>query len=117
RRQKGAQAPTAVDPSAPIPLVHAQAPGGVQQWRFLDPSDAASVANPKMLYGVLQSGGTAKTFFEHLIVDNGGQQLTIDPAHPPSLADIGALLGATDIFPNLGNVLQIPPGVPDALKL
>jgi hypothetical protein len=117
RRPQGAQAPTAVDPAAPIPLVRARGPGGAQQWRFLNPSDALSVASPNVLYGVLQSGGTAKTFFEHLIVDNAGRQLNIDPAHPPKLADVGALLGATDIFPNLGNVLTIPPAVADALRL
>jgi hypothetical protein len=117
RRPQGAQAPTAVDPAVPIPLVLARDAGGAQQWRFLDPSDALSVANPNTLYGVLQSGGTAKTFFEHLIVDKAGRQLNIDPAHLPNLADVGALLGATDIFPNLGNVLKIPPGVADALTL
>jgi hypothetical protein len=46
-----------------------------------------------------------------------GKQLNIDPTHAPNLADIGALLGATDIFPDLGNVLKIPTTVADALNL
>ena len=117
RRPKGTQAPTAVNPNAPVPLVRAIAGGGAQQWRLLDPQDALSVADPAQLYGLLQSAGTSKSFFEHLIVDNAGQQLNFDPAHLPNLADVGALLGASDIFPNLNNVLKIPPAAADALKL
>lgn len=117
RRAQTATAPTAVNPNAPIPLVRAIPSGGAAQWRLLDPQDALSVANPQQFYGLLQSAGTSKAFFEHLIVDNAGQELGFDPAHPPNLADVGALLGAADIFPNLGNVLNIPPAVADAFKL
>ena len=117
RRAAGAQAPTAVDPTSPIPLVQAMTAGGVKQWRLLDPGDALSVASPGSFYGLLQSGGTAKTFLEHLIIDNAGSALNVDPGNPPHLADMGSLLGATDLFPNVGNALKIPATAADALKL
>jgi hypothetical protein len=116
RRNRTALAPTAVDPRTPIPLVRAgPVTGG--QWRLLDPADALSAANPQNLYGLLQSAGTSKTFYEHMVVDDSGRQLGIDASHPPNLADVGSLLGATDIFPNLADVLKIPAGAGDALKL
>jgi hypothetical protein len=45
--------------------------------------------------------------FEHTIIDDLGKALDIDRNHLPNLADVGALLGATDIFPNLGAVLRL----------
>jgi hypothetical protein len=115
RRGAGAQTPTAVDPLTPIPLIRGLS-GGSQQWRLLDPADALSVDNPANFYGVLQAAGTSKTFFEHTIIDNAGKALNIDPGHLPNLADVGALLGATDIFPNLGAVLNLDTS-PNPLKL
>ena len=40
-------------------------------------------------------------------LDQPGKALNIDHNHLPNLADVGALLGATDIFPNLGAVLGL----------
>jgi hypothetical protein len=106
RRASTTTMPTAVDPSTPIPLVRAPAGGG-DQWRLLDASDAASVDAPATFYGVLQGVGSAKTLFEHPIVADAGTALDVDPAHVPKLADVGALLGATDVFPDLGVVLSL----------
>jgi hypothetical protein len=102
RRARTAQTPTAVDATAPVPLVRAGS-----QWRLLDPTDAAAPDTPATFYGVLQGAGTAKTLFEHPIIDDLGGALNIDPGHLPNLADVGALLGSADIFPNLGAVLSL----------
>jgi hypothetical protein len=106
RRTATSQTPIAVDPTAPVPLVRGRAAAG-DQWRLLDPADALSVDSPTTFYGVLQGAGTSKTLFEHTIIDDLGKALNIDRNHLPSLADVGALLGATDIFPNLGAVLGL----------
>jgi hypothetical protein len=106
RRAGGSQTPTAVDAATPIPLVRARAATG-DQWRLLDPSDALSVSGPATFYGIVQGAGTSKTLFEHPIIDDLGKALNIDQNHLPNLADVGALLGATDIFPNLGAVLAL----------
>ncbi|MES1208467.1 MAG: hypothetical protein ABUS79_21215, partial [Pseudomonadota bacterium] len=115
RRSSSAQTPTAVDRNTPVPLVSARAGAGAQ-WRLLDPSDAAAPDTPATFYGVMQGAGTSKTLFEHTIIDDLGGALKIDPAHLPNLADVGALLGATDIFPNLGAVLSLDTQ-PNPLKL
>jgi hypothetical protein len=106
KRARTAQTPTAVAPTAPVPLVRALS-GAINQWRLLDPADADQVANPATFYGLLQGSGSSKTLFEHTIIDNTGRALNIDGAHLPNLADVGALLGASDIFPNLGSVLNL----------
>lgn len=106
RRPRFAPVPTAVNASTPIPLIRGKSGAG-DQWRVLDPRDALSVDEPETFYGILQGGGTSKTFFEHPIVDDSGTALNIDSSHLPNLADIGALLGATDIFPHLGAVLSL----------
>ena len=106
RRAAASQTPTAVDPATPIPLIRGKGPAG-DQWRLLDPSDALTVDAPATFYGIMQSAGTSKTLFEHPIVDDLGKALNIDQNHLPNLADVGALLGATDIFPNLGAVLGL----------
>jgi hypothetical protein len=106
RRPSGGQAPTAVDPSTPIPLVRGKGAAG-DQWRLIDPVDALAADAPATFYGVLQGTGTSKTLFEHPIIDDLGKALRLDTNHPPNLADVGALLGATDIFPNLGSVLGL----------
>jgi hypothetical protein len=119
RRNRNDAAPTAVDPTFPIPLILGSN-NGQQQWRLLDPSDALSVADPQRLFGLLQGTGTSRTLFENPVIDALGHALLLDPAKGvplPKLADVGALLGATDIFPHLADVLQIPSAAGDALEL
>lgn len=106
KRARTAQAPTAVVPNTPVPLVRTRS-GGPDEWRLLDPLDALEPATPATFYGLLQSSGSSKTLFEHAVIDNSGRRLNIDSAHLPTLADVGALLGASDIFPNLGSVLEL----------
>jgi hypothetical protein len=120
RRGSADPAPTLVDPTFPIPLIFGTNNDGNHQWRLLDPADALSVRAPNTVFGLLQGTGTSKSLFENPVVEAAGQSLLLDPAQgvpPPNLADIGALLGAADIFPNLANVLKIPTGAGDALNL
>ncbi len=120
RRGKTDVAPTAVDPTFPLPLILGTNNDNNPQWRLLDPSDALSVRGPATVFGLIQGTGTSKSLFENPVVTTAGQALSLDPADgvpAPNLADIGALLGAVDIFPNLGNVLRIPTGAGDVLTL
>jgi hypothetical protein len=120
RRSSSANAPTTVDPAQPIPLISAPDTHNVPQWRLLDPSDVLQAATPDTVFGLLQGSGTSKTLFENPIVQAGGKALSLDPTQgvpAPNLADVGALLGAADIFPNLANVLKIPTAATDALAL
>ena len=54
----------------------------------------------------MQGTGTSKTLFEHPLVNDAGNGLGFGNA--PGLADAGALLGITGIFPDISDVLQIP---------
>jgi hypothetical protein len=120
RRGQSDPAPTSVDPTSPIPLISVLDSSNNPQWRLLDPSDALSATNPSAVFGLLQGTGTSKTLFENPVVQASGQALSLDPAQgvpTPNLADIGALLGAADIFPALSNALQIPTVATDALAL
>jgi hypothetical protein len=120
RRGPSDTAPTAVDPTQPIPLVLAPDTHGTPQWRLLDPSDVLQATTPATFFGLLQGTGSSKTLFENPIVEAAGKALSLDPAQgvpSPNLADIGALLGAADIFPDLANVLKIPTAATDALAL
>ena len=72
------------------------------------------------LLGLMQGTGTSKSLFENPVVDSGGGSLSLDPSHgvpSPGLADVGSLLGASGIFPAIGNVLKIPAKTGDALSL
>jgi len=115
RRATGAARPTPIDPATPIPftvgLPSANPPPTnagtfASGFRLLDPEDAQSVDNPQTFYGVLQGTGSSKTFLEHPLVNDTGGALGF--GNVPKLADVGALLGIGDIFPDIGNVLQIP---------
>lgn len=105
KRPRTSTVPTAVSSTTPIPLVRAR--GATPQWRLLDPVDAASPNSPATFYSVLQGAGTAKTLFEHAVIDDSGKSINMDPGRPPNLADVGALLGATGIFPDLGAILPL----------
>jgi hypothetical protein len=120
RRQPGQSAPAPVDPTYPLPLVFASNNDGRYQWRLLEPEDALSAAAPATTFGLLQGVGTSKSLFENTVIDPSGRSLLLDPGRgvpPPLLADVGALLGAAGIFPDLGAALQIPAAASDAIAL
>jgi len=120
RRGQNDAAPTAVDPTFPIPLIFGSNNDRNYQWRLLDPEDGLSVSTPNTIFGLLQGTGTSKSLFENPVIASSGQSLLLDPNRgvpQPMLADIGSLLGAVGIFPHLANVLQIPTKPSDTLDL
>jgi hypothetical protein len=103
RRAATDPAPSALDPSFPVPIVRPRAPAtGSQLWHLADPVDILKLddaANPSVRYGLVQSLGTQKVFFERPRVNNAAAPVTLP--QPPKLADMGALLNAAGVFPGL----------------
>jgi hypothetical protein len=107
--------PQAVAAGTPVPLTlgtpgtAAPPTGGhtyAHGWRLLDPEDAQDVDAPKTFYGILQGTGVSKTLYENPLVSDAGNALGF--GNKPVLADVGALLGVGDLFPELASALQIP---------
>ena len=116
KRPAGATAPVPVDHDAPVSLTQGTSAGSsvpsspgsfaATCFRLLDPEDAQSVNSPQTFYSVVQGTGTSKTLFEHPLINDAGTGLGF--GNVPGLADAGALLGVAGVFPDIGNVLQIP---------
>jgi hypothetical protein len=116
KRPAGATAPVPVDHDAPVPLTQGTSAGSsvpsspgsfaATCFRLLDPEDAQSVDSPQTFYSVMQGTGTSKSLFEHPLINDAGTGLGF--GNVPGVADAGALLGVAGIFPDIGNVLQIP---------
>ena len=108
RRGKLDPAPNALDPNFPVPLVrpHVSLPGH-QRWHLADPADITRLdeaADPNTRYGLVQSLGTQKVFFERPRVGSDADPITLP--QPPKLADMGALLNAAGVFPGLGDAFD-----------
>jgi hypothetical protein len=116
KRPAGTTAPVPVAHDAPVPLTQGTSAGSsvpsspgtfaATCFRLLDPEDAQSVDSPQNFYSVLQGTGTSKSLFEHPLINDTGTGLGF--GNVPGLADAGALLGIAGVFPDIGNVLQIP---------
>jgi len=116
KRAAGTTAPVPVASNAPVPLTQGTSAGATPPsgpgpfaptcFRLLDPEDAQSVDSPQNFYSILQGTGTSKSLFEHPLINDHGTGLGF--GNVPSLADPGALLGIAGVFPDIGNVLQIP---------
>jgi hypothetical protein len=109
-RQIGGGEPAPLDPKFHLPLVQNDVldPG---KWHFADPADIARIATPTIAYGMVQATGTQKLFFARPFVDQAAPA-SFNLPQPPHLADVGALLNATGLFPDLGSALpfgSIPP--------
>jgi len=103
RRTKADSAPNALDPNFPVPLVrpNTSVPGS-GLWHLADAGDITQLddgANPVTRYGLVQSLGAQKVFFERPRVSNAADPITLP--QPPKLADMGALLNAAGVFPGL----------------
>jgi hypothetical protein len=117
RRPKASNTPQPVATGAPVPLTRGTSAGATPPagpgtfaancYRLLDPEDAQTVDTPNTFYSLLQGTGTSKTLFEHALINDAGDGLGF--GNSPGLADAGTLLGVPSIFPDIGNVLQIPP--------
>jgi hypothetical protein len=101
-------APNALDPTFPVPVVRPNAPATVSnRWHLADPHDItqlADAATPATRYGLVQSLGTQKVFFPRPRVGNDPDPITVPK--PPQLADVGALLNASSIFPALAEAFD-----------
>lgn len=101
----GTAPPLPLDPNFPVPLVlNATQPSF---WHFADPTDVLNLpgGTPLQEYGLLQSTGTQKLFFAQPRITQGVPN--IQPQVPPHLADVGALLNAVGVFPDLKAALQM----------
>ncbi|MFD6916867.1 hypothetical protein [Streptomyces virginiae] len=108
RLMAGESAPKALDPSFPVPVVRPNDKhAGSGRWHLADPADITSLgdtASPTIRYGLVQSLGTQKVFFERPRVGNDPKPVTLP--RPPRLADVGALLGAVGAFPGLADAFD-----------
>ncbi|HEX7975371.1 MAG TPA: hypothetical protein VF498_13260 [Anaerolineales bacterium] len=105
QRKRSESAPAPLDPNFAVPLVrnHTTDPN---TWHLADPADILILPNPQTEYGLLQSTGTQKLFFPRPQITQGVSNVNIPV--PPKLADVGALLNATGVFPDLGQALSFP---------
>ena len=121
KRAINATAPTALPKGTPVPLVQPYA--DTSTWHFADIADVLQLASPANVYGMLQDTGTQKTLFEQPTV----KDLTSAPAGTlpsiqlpsgvaPALADLGSLLGATGLFPDLSKAISFLTGAIEQLQ-
>jgi hypothetical protein len=116
KRPSTTNTPQPVTAQTPVPLTRGTSAGttvptGVGSfaadcYRILDPEDAQQVNTPNTFYSVMQGTGTSKSLFEHPLINDAGNALGFN--NLPGLADVGALLGVANIFPDIGSALQIP---------
>ncbi|MFL6313346.1 MAG: hypothetical protein ACJ71W_14690 [Terriglobales bacterium] len=121
KRRSGEPAPHLLPPSASLPLVQNSA--DTAAWHFADATDVLQLDNPASLYSFLQSTGTQKVLFERPTVPQagvasggGGQAPGIQLPSPPNFGDIGALLNATGLFPDIANALSLNTGVVEQIE-
>ena len=99
----GSAAPLALGPQTAVPLIQ---PNGDTVWHLADPADILNLATPSTQYGYLQGTSTQKSFFGSPQIPQGANKVSIPD--PPHIADVGSLLGATGIFPDLAKALNFP---------
>ena len=121
KRGRSGPAPQLLPPNASLPLVQNQ--GDLSAWHFADTTDVLQLDNPDILYSFLQSTGTQKVLFERPTVPQagvasggGGQAPGIQLPSPPSFGDMGALLNATGLFPDIANALSLNTGVVEQIE-
>ncbi len=121
KRAATATAPSALPQGTPVPLV--QPVADPSTWHFADIADVLSLASPANVYGLLQDTGTQKTLFEQPTVkDLTGAaagaipSIQLPAGVAPALADLGSILGATGLFPDLSKVISFLTGAIEQLQ-
>jgi hypothetical protein len=122
KRAQNASAPIALAQGAPVPLV--QSLGDPSNWRFADIADILNLNAPSNIYGLLQDTGTQRILFENPLVKDltGGAPpgvapaIQLPPGVAPALADLGSLLGATGLFPDIAKTISFLTGAVEQLK-
>jgi hypothetical protein len=102
-KKVGTDVPAALDPKFHLPLIKNDNLDP-SKWHFADPADIGQITTPNIAYGLVQATGTQKMFFAQPFVDQTAPAKFNLPA-PPHFADVGALLNATGLFPDLGAAL------------
>lgn len=121
KRGRSEPAPAPLPPNASLPLVQNQ--GDAAAWHFADTTDVLQLDNPNIFYSFLQSTGTQKVLFERPTVPQagvasggGGQAPGIQLPSPPNFGDMGALLNATGLFPDIANALSLDTGAVEQIE-
>jgi hypothetical protein len=122
KRAATTNTPAALPANAPVPLV--QAVSDASTWHFADIADVLQLATPATIYGLLQDTGTQRTLFEQPLVKDltGGVPpgtvpgINLPPGIAPALADIGSLLNATGVFPQLSAAISLVTGAAEQLQ-
>jgi hypothetical protein len=121
KRASTGTAPVALPQGAPVPLVQPQSDPST--WHFADIADVLQLATPANLYGLLQDTGTQRTLFEQPTVkDLTGAPpgslpaIQLPSGVAPALADLGSILGATGMFPDIAKTISFLTGAIEQLK-
>jgi len=121
KRGSNEAAPHLLPPNASIPLV--QNAADTTAWHFADTADVLQLDNPDNIYSFLQSTGTQKVLFEKPTVPQtgvtsggGGQVPGIQLPAAPNFGDMGALLNATGLFPDIANALSLNTGAVEQIE-
>jgi hypothetical protein len=122
KRGANASTPVALPTNAPVPLVQALTDAG--NWHFADIADVLQLGARATIYGLLQDTGTQRTLFEEpLVKDLTGAippgavpGISLPPGFAPVLADIGSLLNATGVFPQLQAAVNLLTGAAEQLQ-
>jgi hypothetical protein len=122
KRASGATAPVALPGNFPVPIVQPKADPG--NWHIADVADVLQLASPINVYGILQDTGTQRVLFERPIIKDltGGAppgtvpSIQLPPGLAPALADVGSLLNATGLFPDIGKAISLVTGGIEQLK-
>jgi hypothetical protein len=107
RRAIPANAPEAIDPKTPVPLIRGGGPG--TPFSIAEPADIRKTAplgqpsGPAIGYGLLQDTGTQKVYFEQPSLPPNAPDVNF--LQKPQLADASALLGAAGVFPDIGSLI------------
>lgn len=115
KRGSSEPAPSLLPPNSSLPLV--QNAADTVAWHFADATDVLQLDKPANLYSFLQSTGTQKVLFEQPTVPQagvasggGGNAPGIQLPAAPNFGDMGALLNATGLFPDIANALSLNTG-------
>jgi hypothetical protein len=121
KRAAAATAPTPLPAGVPVPLVQPQSDPST--WHFADVADVLRLAAPANFYGLLQDTGTQRTLFEQPTVkDLTGASpgslpaIQLPAGVAPALADLGSLLGATGLFPDISKTISFLTGAIEQLR-
>jgi hypothetical protein len=120
KRASTEPAPHLLPPNASIPLV--QNAADTTAWHFADTTDVLQLGTPDNIYSFLQSTGTQKVLFEQPnvpqagVASGGGQAPGLQLPAAPSFGDMGALLNATGLFPDIANALSLVTGAVEQIE-